>query len=60
MKINGEYGVVPTAAVQCIVFETGPEGSLTRWEHVEDVTTLENAFEAVAVGVSMQRRGLIT
>ena len=40
--------------------QTGPEGSLTRWEHVEDITTLENAFEAVAVGVSMQGRGLIT
>ena len=38
---HGEYGVVLTAAAQCIVFETGPEGSLTRWEHVEDITTLE-------------------
>ena len=56
---NGDYGAMLTAGGHCMVFETDSDGSLTRWERV-DITTLEDSFEAIAVGVSMQRRGQIS
>jgi hypothetical protein len=57
---NSDYGAFLTATGHCMAFETGPDGSLTRWERVDDITTLEDDFEAIAVGVSMQRRGRIS
>jgi hypothetical protein len=40
-----------------MVFEMGPDGWLTQWERVEDIATLEDVFQAVVVGLSVQKRG---
>src|SRR5215471_5022536 len=62
--IEGEdesrYGVILTAERHCVLFETDPDDSLIRWEIIEDPDTLTTDFEAVGVGIAMQRGGEIS
>jgi hypothetical protein len=57
---GSEFGALLTKSEQCIVFETAPDGSLIRWETVDDPGTLTYAFQAVSVGLSMMRSGQIS
>ena len=57
---NSRYGVILTASEECILFEAAPNGSLTRWEIIDELDALTPAFKAVSVGVSMMRRGQIS
>jgi hypothetical protein len=57
---GSEFGALLTKNEQCIVFETAPDGSLIRWETVDDPGTLTYAFQAVSVGLSMMRSGQIS
>jgi len=62
--IDGEdgsrYGVILTAAQECLRFETMPNGLLTRWEIVDERGDLTSDFQAVSVGISMMRSGQIS
>lgn len=49
------YGVALTPGQDCVLFETAPDGSLIRWEIIDDPRTLTRAFEAVLVGIAMVR-----
>jgi hypothetical protein len=53
------YGVFVTSDVECVRFETGPDGHLIRWETIDDLGALTKAFAAVAVGIAMKRSGQI-
>jgi hypothetical protein len=57
---ESRYGVVLTADRQCVLFESDPDGSLIRWEIVEDPSTLTTDFQAVGVGIAMQKEGQIS
>lgn len=57
---GSELGALLTKNQECIVFETAPDGSLIRWETVDDLDTLTDAFQAVSVGLSMMRSGQIS
>lgn len=52
---ESSYGVILTPGQECVLFETSPDGSLIRWEIIDDPRTLTNAFEAVLVRVAMVR-----
>lgn len=62
--IEGEdesrYGVLLTTNQGCVRFETAPNGSLTRWETVDEPHALTSDFQAVSVGISMMRSGQIS
>lgn len=62
--IEGEdrsrYGVILTASRECILFETAPNRSLTRWEIIDEPDALTSDFQAVAVGVCMMKKGQIS
>jgi hypothetical protein len=65
--IEGEddtrYGVILTGSqecVQCVRFETAPNGSITRWEIIDRPDALTSDFQAVSVGISMMRSGEIS
>jgi hypothetical protein len=57
--IEGEdesrYGVILTANQKCIRFETASNGSLARWETIDEPDTLTSEFQAVSVGISMMK-----
>lgn len=58
---NSQYGVIITAAQECIVFETAGDDSLIKWETVKDPSTLTDDFgDAASVGLSMLRNGEIS
>lgn len=57
---ESRYGVILTASQGCVLFETAPDGSLTRWEIIEEPDTLTSSFQAVSVGISMVKRGQIS
>lgn len=56
---ESRYGVLLSAGGECIVFESEGDGTLTRWERIEDTSVLADDFEAVEVGIAMQRSGEI-
>jgi hypothetical protein len=51
------YGVFITTGLECVRFETDPDGQLTRWESTDDLDALTEDFGAVAVGIAMKRTG---
>jgi hypothetical protein len=53
-------GVILTPGQECVLFETAPDGSLTRWEIIDDPTALDESFEAVVAGIAMVRAGQIS
>jgi hypothetical protein len=52
---ESRYRVILTPGQECVLFETAPDGSLIRWEIINEPRTLTNAFEAVLVGIAMVR-----
>lgn len=62
--IEGEderrFGVILTAGQECVLFETARDGSLIRWEIIDDPRALGYAFQAVLVGIAMVRAGQIS
>ena len=56
---ESQYGVVITPAQKLIRFEIAPNGSLIRWELVDEREDLTSAFLAVSVGLDMVRNGQI-
>ena len=62
--IEGEdesrYGVALSAGGECVLFEVAPNGSVARWERVDDVDFLEADFQAISVAVSILRLGQIS
>ena len=62
--IEGEdesrYGVILTANQKCVRFETASNGSLKKWEIINEPDTLTSAFKAVSVGISMVKSGQIS
>jgi len=57
---EGRYGVILTASQECVLFETAPDGSITRWEIIDKPNALTSDFQAVSVGISMMRSGEIS
>ncbi len=61
--IEGEdessYGVVVTSSQDCVVFELHKDGSLIRWETVEDLEPFASDFEAASLGLALVRDGQI-
>jgi hypothetical protein len=57
---ESRYGVILTAGQKCVRFETAPNGSLARWETIDEPDALTSDFQAVSVGISMMRRGQIS
>ena len=57
---ESRYGVILTPGQECVLFETAPDGSLVRWEIIDEPRTLTTAFEAVLVGIAMVRAGQIS
>lgn len=56
---GSEFGALLTKSQKCILFELAPSGSLSRWDTIDDPSTLTYAFEAVSVGLSMMQSGQI-
>jgi hypothetical protein len=52
---NSRYGVILTAGEKCILFETASNGSLKKWETIDEPDTLTAGFQAVSVGISMMK-----
>jgi len=57
---GSQYGVFLTSGIQCIRFETAPNGLLAKWEIINDPNALASDFEAVPAGISMIRNGEIS
>jgi hypothetical protein len=57
---ESQYGVILTASQECVRFETASDGSLTRWETIDEPDILTADFEAVSVGISMVKCGQIS
>jgi hypothetical protein len=57
---ESQYGVILTASQECVRFEIAPDGSLARWEIIDEPDALTSAFQAVSVGISMLRSGQIS
>jgi hypothetical protein len=57
---ESRYGVFLTPTQECVLFETAPDGRLTRWEIIEDLGALTDSFEAVSTGITMKRAGEIS
>lgn len=56
---ESSYGVFLTVDLHCIRFETGPDGELTEWRNIDDLSALTKDFQAVAVAIAMRRAGEI-
>ncbi|RKN18956.1 hypothetical protein D7147_16275 [Micromonospora musae] len=54
---DSQYGVLVVGAGECVLFEIDSHGSLIRWEVVDDISALEDDFDAIAVGVEMKSNG---
>ncbi|MET7749679.1 hypothetical protein [Micromonospora sp. NPDC005367] len=52
---DSSSGVFVTTDLECVVFETGSNGQLIRWESTDDLNALTKDFRAVATGVAMRR-----
>ena len=57
---ESRYGVVLTGSQECVRFEIAPDGSLKRWETIDNLDVLTSDFQAVAVGIAMMTEGKIS
>lgn len=49
------YGAIITRDLRCIAWETDEDGSITRWETIDNPESLLSSFAAISVGISMVR-----
>ena len=54
---NSRYGVLVDGNAVATIFETAPDGAVTRWQRLDDPADASNDFQAVQAAVAMIRSG---